>query len=271
VSGQVSAAPPKVELRASIPIVPKAWLFDLDGVLTDSASLHVRAWKEVFDAFLASSDATQRSPFDEVGDYERYVDGKPRDAGVRDFLASRGVVLPETEAQAAGAPSVESLANAKNRRFLELLKCEGVRVLPGSLALLDALRARNQPVAVVSASENTSAVLAAAGLAGRFDVQVDGIVAKEEGLRGKPAPDTYLYAVARLDAAPQDAAVLEDAPAGVAAGKAGGFGLVVGVARRASPEELRAAGAHLVVGDLAELLALLPSTGHKSTPAQAEL
>ena len=238
---------------------PVAWLFDLDGVVTDTAVLHAQAWRTAFDRFLSSRDRPLEDPagrpFDPVADYEAYVDGKPHADGVRDFLASRGVVVPEgAPSDAPGSPTVSGIAMAKNSLYLASLATQGVQVFAGTLEFLDAVRRAGRRTAIVSASENCSAVLNAGGVAGRFDVQVDGIVAKAHGLRGKPAPDTFLFAAARLETEAADAAVVEDAPAGVAAGRAGGFGLVVGVARRASPDDLRTAGADLVVGDLSELL-----------------
>ncbi len=233
---------------------PSAWLFDLDGVLTDTATLHDRAWKAIFDRFLASLDPPGR-PFDPIEDYERYVDGKPHNDGVRDFLASRGIVLPEGTGDRRGpGPTVTGIAATKNARYLELLASEGAAVFPDAAALLGAVRDAGRRCAVVTASENLGAVLRAAGLEGAFDAQVDGLVAKRHRLQGKPAPDTYLFGAALLGAAPKDAVVVEDAPAGAAAGRAGGFGLVVGVARRASEEELRSAGADVVVRDLTTLL-----------------
>jgi len=236
---------------------PAVWLLDLDGVLTDTAAIHVEAWKAVFDAFLSTTGMGPEAsrPFDPVDDYVAYVDGKPHADGVRDFLASRGIVLPEGRTSSDRAmASVESLARTKNDLYLQLLATRGARLFDGSLELLDALRAAGRRIAVVSASENCGAVLAAAGIADRFDAQVDGVAAKEHHLRGKPAPDSYLFAAHALAASPDEAAVVEDAVSGVVAGRSGHFGLVVGVARIATPGELRAAGADIVVADLAELL-----------------
>ena len=237
-----------------------AWLFDLDGVLTDTARVHAAAWKTTFDEVLArkAGGAAGFRPFDPVEDYERYVDGKPRYDGVRDFLAARGITLPE------GRPSdppdrdtVRGIGNRKNALVLERL-AGMVKVFPGSVALVEQLRSAGRRTAVVSASENCVAVLAAAHITDLFDVVVDGRVAREQHLQGKPAPDTYLFAASQLGVKPSRAAVVEDAPAGVAAGHAGGFALVVGVARRASTEALTRAGAHVVVGDLSELLDTAP-------------
>lgn len=231
------------------PLGLRAWLFDLDGVLTDTARLHVEAWKATFDELL---ERHGQAPFDPVVDYERYVDGKPRAAGVRDFLAARGIVLPEDGPGDADHPTVVIVGDAKNRRFLELLDSEGVEPYPSSVAFVTALRDAGRLTAVVSASENCWPVLRAARLHGHFYAVVDGTVAKAEHLAGKPQPDTYCYGAALIGVTPAEAAVVEDAPAGVAAARSGGFGYVVGIARRASSEELLRAGADVVVRDLEE-------------------
>lgn len=236
---------------------PSGWLLDLDGVLTNTAAVHIKAWKTVFDAFLATAGVEPPAdrPFDPVHDYVTYVDGKPHDDGVRDFLASRGISLAAGSSGAGdGGTSVAGLARAKDDLYLHLLREIGVKVCNDAVALLDVLEATGRRCAVVSASENCNAVLTAAGLYDRFDARVDGVVAKEHHLKGKPAPDTYLFAAAALGVSPADAAVVEDAVAGVVAGRAGQFGVVVGVARIAAPAELRAAGADVVVGDLNQLL-----------------
>jgi beta-phosphoglucomutase family hydrolase len=232
-----------------------AWLFDLDGVLTDTARVHAAAWKETFDEFLARrAGGGDYRAFDPVEDYERYVDGKPRYDGVRDFLASRGIVLAEgRRSDPPDRETVSGVGNRKNALVLERL-AGMVTVFPGSVALVKQLRAAGRRIAVVSASENCAAVLAAAHITDLFDVVVDGNVAREQHLQGKPAPDTFLYAATQLGARPSRAAVVEDAPAGVTAGHAGGFALVVGVARRANTEALTRAGADVVVADLSELL-----------------
>ncbi len=239
-----------------------AWLFDLDGVLTDTAHVHAAAWKETFDELLArraAGGAEAFRAFDPVEDYERYVDGKPRYDGVRDFLASRGIVLAEgRRSDPPDRETVYGVGNRKNTLVLERL-AEMVMVFPGSVALVKRLRAAGRRTAVVSASENCAAVLAAAHIAELFDVVVDGGVAREQHLQGKPAPDTFLHAAAQLGAAPSRAAVVEDAPAGVMAGHSGGFALVVGVARRASAEALTRSGADVVVRDLSELLDSAPA------------
>ncbi len=240
-----------------------AWLFDLDGVLTDTARIHVRAWKATFDAILqhrAGDDSFVS--FDPEGDYERFVDGKPRADGVRDFLRSRGIELPEGEhADPANRMTVWGVGNRKNELFLASLSHDPPTVFPGSVRLVQAVRAAGARTAVVSASENCRPVLESAGILGHFDVVVDGVVAISNQLAGKPAPDTFLFAADRLGVAPRRAAVVEDAPAGVAAGRRGGFGWVVGVARRASPSELEESGADVVVRDLDELLGERPLGG----------
>lgn len=235
-----------------------AWLFDLDGVLTDTARIHALAWQATFDEFLrgyAQRTTTAYQPFDPNHDYEAYVDGKPRYDGVRDFLAARHIPLPY--GQRSDSPDRETvcgLGNRKHRLVHELLTKTPVAACPGARELLAAVRATGARTAVVSASEDAKAVLANAGLAELFDATVDGHTAREHSLAGKPEPATYQYAAAVLGTTPGRAVVVEDAPAGVAAGRAGHFGLVIGVARRASAAELAAAGADLVVGRLGELL-----------------
>ena len=237
----------------------RAWLFDLDGVLTRTADLHAAAWKSAFDGFLAArtspAPGTPSSGFDPVEDYLRYVDGRPRTDGVRTFLASRGITLPEGEADdPPTAQTVMGVANAKNTLFQELLETGRVAVYDGAVELVRLLKARGVPVAVVSASENTPAVLRAAGIAGLFDACVDGTVVKERRLAGKPAPDSYLEAAAMLGIDPALAAIVEDAQAGVEAGRSGHFGLVVGVDHTGQADALRSHGADRVGGDLGELL-----------------
>jgi beta-phosphoglucomutase family hydrolase len=239
----------------------EAWLFDLDGVLTDTASVHDAAWKITFDEFLASraGEGVPFTPFDPVADYEQFVDGQPRLDGVRSFLLSRGIRLPEggPEDGPEDGPDCETVTGVgrrKNDLVLRMLAKGGVKAFPGSVALVRALREDGRRLAVVSASENCAAVLDAAGIADLFDLRVDGRVTSEQGLAGKPAPDTYLYAARELGIEPGRAAVVEDAPAGVASGRAGHFGLVVGVSRGATAEELLRSGADVVVSDLAELL-----------------
>ena len=229
-----------------------AALFDLDGVLTPTATVHMQAWSEMFNDFLAGQDG--QDPYTER-DYYAYVDGKPRYDGVRSFLESRGIELPEGDpSDSPEQESVCGLGNRKNEAFNAVLERDGVEAYPGSVRLLDALEAKGVRLAVVSSSQNAPAVLAAAGIADRFPVVVDGRVAKADGLPGKPAPDTFLAAAERLGVTRERSVVLEDAESGVEAGRAGGFGLVVGVDRGAGADTLREPGADLVVGDLAEIL-----------------
>ncbi len=233
-----------------------AVLFDLDGVITPTASLHSRAWKETFDRFLAERASATHEPFREFTetDYIDLVDGKPRIAGVRSFLDSRGIRIPAgTPNDPPGTRSIHGLAAAKDARFNDLLSSGGVAPYPGSLALLRSLRANGTKTAVVSSSRNCSAVLAAAGITDLFDASVDGVEREKLHLRGKPAPDTYLRAAELTGYPPPRCAVVEDAVAGVEAGRAGGFGLVIGVDRHHHPEELSRHGADVVVSDLAEL------------------
>ncbi len=228
------------------------YLFDLDGVITPTAEVHMRAWADMFNQYLASLPG--QPPYTEQ-DYFAFVDGKPRYDGVRDFLRSRGITLPEGEpSDAPQAETVCGLGNRKNQVFNDVVASEGVQAYPGSVALIEHLAGRGAGLAVVSSSANAQAILQAAGLSEYFPVIVDGLMAKAEGLPGKPAPDTFLAAAAELGVAPGDAVVVEDALAGVSAGAAGGFGLVVGVDRGVGAAELRAAGADVVVADLVELL-----------------
>ena len=230
-----------------------AALFDLDGVITPTAEVHMRAWAEMFNAYLTSAHPDQAAYTDQ--DYFDHVDGKPRFDGVRDFLTSRGIDLPEGDR--GDAPSEETvcgLGNRKNEAFNEVLQRDGVTAYPGSIALLDHLASLDMPLAVVSSSANAPAVLASAGVADRFATVVDGRVANQLGLPGKPAPDTFQHAADALGVAYADAVVLEDAVSGVRAGAAGGFALTVGVDRGAGHETLRVAGADVVVSDLDELV-----------------
>ena len=236
-----------------------AVLLDLDGVVTPTAEVHMRAWTEMFGEWLRahrddpSHAEADLSPYTDA-DYFAHVDGKPRYDGVRDFLSSRGVVLPEgAPDDPPDADTVCGLGNRKNDAFNAVLERDGVTAYPGSVALLDHLRDLGLPLAVVSSSANAPAVLEAAGLLDRFAVVVSGAVAEELGLPGKPAPDTFVHAAHELGATPAGAAVLEDAVSGVRAGVAGGFAVVVGVDRGAG-DALAAAGADPVVRDLAELL-----------------
>jgi beta-phosphoglucomutase family hydrolase len=234
-----------------LPDAITACLFDLDGVLTKTAEVHARAWKETFDRFLARR---AEQPFDLVHDFDEYVDGKPRLDGVRDFLASRGIQLPEgAPDDPADADTVNGLANAKNELVLRLIREQGVEAYEGSVRYLRAAREAGLRRAVVSSSHNCHDVLVAAGIEELLEVRVDGVVAEERHLRGKPAPDTFLEAARVLGVAPANAAVFEDALAGVQAGHDGGFGYVVGVDRAAQRDALLAHGASVVVDDLAEL------------------
>ncbi|HET6795135.1 MAG TPA: beta-phosphoglucomutase family hydrolase [Acidimicrobiales bacterium] len=236
-----------------------ACLFDLDGVITRTAEVHAAAWKEMFDGFLrrrAEEGGSPFVPFDAVDDYDNFVDGRPRLEGTRHFLRSRGISLPEgSPDDPPGTPTVHGLSNLKNDLVLARIRRDGVAVYPGSLRFLEEVRRRGLRTAVVSSSANTLDVLRAVDLEAMFDVRVDGVVAAAEHLTGKPAPDTFLAAARRLGVAPEAGAVFEDALAGVEAGRAGGFGLVVGVDRVGQAEALAAHGADLVVTDLAELIA----------------
>ncbi|MEJ2516138.1 MAG: beta-phosphoglucomutase family hydrolase [Gammaproteobacteria bacterium] len=235
----------------------RAVLFDLDGVLTDTASVHAACWKRMFDEFLRERAARTGEPFeafDIVSDYQQYVDGKPRYDGVRSFLASRRIRLPEGEpSDPPGSDTVCALGNRKNLLIREFLRQEGVEPYPDAVQLLEDLSAAGVSMAVVSSSKNAPAVLDAAGIADRFDTVVDGKVAADSGLPGKPAPDTFLDAARRLGVDHREAVVVEDAISGVKAGRNGEFGLVVGVARQDNADELRAAGADVVVTELSEL------------------
>jgi beta-phosphoglucomutase family hydrolase len=231
-----------------------AVLFDLDGVLTPTAEVHRRAWKRTFDRVL-SRYLGDAAPEFSVDDYLTYVDGKPRHDGVHSFLQSRGIDLPDGDA--SDPPSLETewgIGNLKNEEFNAVLEDEGVAAYPGSVALVDHLARVGVEMAIVSSSANARAVLTAAGLIDRFDVIIDGVAARERGLAGKPAPDTFLAAAEDLGIAAGDAVVVEDALSGVEAGVAGGFGLVIGVDRDGQATALRSAGAHIVVDDLAELV-----------------
>jgi beta-phosphoglucomutase family hydrolase len=240
-----------------LPAGIRACLFDLDGVLTPTALIHAAAWKQMFDAYLgerAARTGARFEPFDDHADYERYVDGKPRYDGVRSFLASRGIELPEgTPTDPPGAETVCGLGNRKDELAVALMR-KGVEPYPGSVRYVRAVRDAGLRRAVVSASVHCREVLEAAGIADLFEVRIDGIVAAERRLRGKPEPDTFLAAAEALGVPAAEATVFEDALAGVEAGRAGGFGFVVGVDRVGQAEALREHGANVVVSDLAELL-----------------
>lgn len=241
-----------------LPDGTRACLFDLDGVLTDTASVHAAAWKQMFDEYLrarAEQEGTPFRPFDVATDYAAYVDGKPRLEGTDSFLRSRGIELPAGGPDdAPGADTVYALAMRKNALVQEKIVTVGVEVYPGSVRYLHAVKDAGLATAVVSSSANAAQVLEVAGLTGLIDHRVDGVTAKERGLPGKPAPDTFLAAAADLGVGKDEAVVFEDALAGVASGKAGGFGLVVGVDRLGQADALREHGADIVVTDLADLL-----------------
>ena len=241
-----------------LPNAIRACLFDLDGVLTKTAKVHAAAWKQMFDAYLqerASRTGDPFVPFDELKDYDEYVDGKPRYDGVRSFLASRGIELPEGNPDdPPGKETVRGLGDRKNELVLELLQRDGIEVYEGSVRYVEAARDAGLRRAVVSSSANTKEVLAASRIDTLFEAVVDGVVTEREHLKGKPAPDTYLDGARILGVEPAEAAVFEDALAGVEAGRAGRFGCVVGVDRVGQADALRQHGADLVVQDLAELL-----------------
>jgi beta-phosphoglucomutase family hydrolase len=234
-----------------------AVLFDLDGVVTRTAKVHVAAWKAMFDEYLSRRAARlgeSYRPFDPDRDYRDFVDGKPRYDGVADFLASRGIELPYGSSNdPPDRETVCGLGNRKNGLYLELLGKMGVEIYPSTVDLIRKLRARGFATAVVSASKNCAAVLEAARIADLFDQRVDGQTLEQEQLRGKPAPDSFIVAARRLRVDPSRAIVVEDAIAGVQAGRLGQFGCVVGVDRVGHPEALKKAGAHVVVADLAAL------------------
>ncbi|MGW2723196.1 HAD family hydrolase [Streptomyces sp. NPDC001492] len=232
----------------------QACLFDLDGVVTRTAVVHAAAWKETFDAFLRGRDGEGFRPFDAVADYDEYVDGRPRADGVRTFLASRGIELPE------GSPddppekaTVHGLGNRKNVLLLERIRTQGVEAYEGTLRYIEAVRAHGLRTAIVSSSANTRDVLRSIHAEDLFEVRIDGVVAAERKLPGKPRPDTFLEAARDLGIEPSRAAVFEDALAGMDAGRSGHFGYVVGVDRVGQTDALYAHGADVVVKDLAEL------------------
>jgi len=245
-------------MALGLPDTIRACLFDLDGVLTQTAREHAAAWKQMFDAYL--QDRAKRAgqtfvPFDPVDDYDAYIDGKLRADGTRSFLQSRSISLPEGNPDdPPEAETIHGLSNRKNAILLERLRTQGVQVYEGSVRYLEACKSAGLRRAVVSASANTRQVLESAKLTDYFEAIVDGLVAGREHLEGKPAPDTYLAAARALHLQAQDAAVFEDALAGVAAGRAGKFGFVVGVDRVGQHDALRQHGADVVVNDLHELL-----------------
>lgn len=234
-----------------------ACLFDLDGVVTKTALVHAAAWKQMFDAFLrehAAETGTEFVPFDPVREYDRYVDGRPRLDGTRTFLRSRGIELPEGDpSDPPTAHTIYGLSNRKNALVLEMIDKMGVEVYDGSVRYIRRVREAGLHTAVVSSSANTVQVLSVAGIADLFDTRIDGVIAKQRGLAGKPAPDTFLAAAQDLGVPPARAAVFEDALAGVEAGRAGHFGVVVGVDRTGQAQDLAQHGADIVVQDLEEL------------------
>jgi beta-phosphoglucomutase family hydrolase/Cof subfamily protein (haloacid dehalogenase superfamily) len=245
---------PRAATALGLPGRITACLFDLDGVLTSTVDLHKSAWKTTFDAFLREREGPGFTPFSET-DYDEHVDGRPRADGVRDFLTSRGIRLPEGRPDdAPTAETVNGVGNRKNELFNSLIEERGITPYPGSVTYLRAVKDAGLAIAVVTSSRNAVAVLRAAGLTDFVRARIDGTVIAERHLRGKPAPDSFLAGAAALGVRPADAAVFEDALAGVAAGRAGGFGCVVGVDRARQAGALHAHGADVVVGDLAELL-----------------
>ncbi len=251
-----SAAAVNLGLNAAI----RVCLFDMDGVLTKTATVHAAAWKQTFDTLLRGLSARASrpfEPFDEVVDYEQYVDGKPRADGVRSFLMTRGIDLPEGDPDdPPTAETIQGVGNAKNEAFNELLRAKGVERYEGSVRYVRAARAAGLRTAVVTSSANCDAVLAAADMADLFDTTFDGNDLNTRKLLGKPAPDSFLAAARVLDAEAAQAAVFDDAQAGVQAGRAGGFGRVVGVDRLGQAEALYAHGADIVVTDLEQLMAV---------------
>ncbi|MFM9588436.1 HAD family hydrolase [Streptomyces scabiei] len=232
----------------------RACLFDLDGVITRTAVVHAAAWRRAFDEFLRRRDGDAFRPFDPSADYERYVDGRPRADGVRTFLASRDIRLPEgSPDDPPDAPTVHGLGNRKNEILLDLIRTDGVDAYDGTLRYVERVRALGLRTAVVSASANCRDVLRSIGAEHLFDVTIDGVVAAERRLPGKPHPDTFLAAARDLGVEPAEAAVFEDALAGMEAGRAGHFGHVVGLDRAGRADALRAHGADVVVPDLTEL------------------
>jgi beta-phosphoglucomutase family hydrolase len=232
----------------------KACLFDLDGVLTKTAKVHAEAWKQTFDEFLKKREGERFKPFDKVSDYDEYVDGLPRYDGVRNFLKSRDIELPEgSPDDSPDKDTICGIGNRKNDLVLELIKRDGVEAYEGSVRFAKAARDAGLHRAVVSSSANCRDVLIAAGIEDLFEARIDGKVADEQHLKGKPAPDTFLAGARALGMTAAESAVFEDALAGVQAGRAGNFGYVVGVDRVGQAQALRDHGADVVVKDLAEL------------------
>ncbi|MCF2126520.1 beta-phosphoglucomutase family hydrolase [Strepomyces sp. STD 3.1] len=239
--------------QLGLPDTIQACLFDLDGVVTRTAVVHAAAWKETFDAFLRERDGEDFRPFTD-SDYDEYVDGRPRADGVRSFLASRGVELPEGGPDdPPDAPTVNGVGNRKNELLLAKIRTDGVEPYEGTLRYIDAVRAAGLATAIVSSSANTRDVLRSIDAEDLFDVRIDGVIARERKLPGKPHPDTFLAAARDLGVDPSRAAVFEDALAGMDAGRSGHFGFVVGVDRVGQTDALYAHGADRVVKDLDEL------------------
>ncbi|MET0235624.1 MAG: beta-phosphoglucomutase family hydrolase [Kibdelosporangium sp.] len=237
-----------------LPDAIKALLFDLDGVLTGTAELHRQAWKRTFDDFLADRDGPDHRPFTDR-DYLDYVDGRPRADGVRTFLEARGIHLPEGGSDdPPGGGTINAVGNRKNELLLSIIENEGVRPYPGSRRYIEAAREAGYKIGVVTSSANGEAVLEAADLSQFVEARIDGLTITSQGLRGKPAPDSFLAGAKALGVAPAAAAVFEDALSGVRAGRAGNFGYVIGVDRSNQADALREHGADVVVEDLAELL-----------------
>lgn len=233
-----------------------AVLFDLDGVITSTERIHCACWKKTFDEFLrdrVSKRGEDFIPFSETDDYLRHVDGKPRYEGVRGFLLSRGIGLPEGNKDSPpGEQSIFGLGNRKNQLFREILEKELPGIYETSVALVHRLKEAGFRLGIVSSSRNCRAVMAAAGIENLFEVTVDGVTATEKGLRGKPEPDTFIEAASALGSKPEKSIIIEDAAAGVAAGARGGFGFIIGVARKQNEDELLSSGADVVVSDLGE-------------------
>lgn len=234
----------------------EAALFDLDGVVTNTARVHAAAWKQAFDPFLAArakAEGCAFRPFDAQDDYRATVDGKPRFDGARDFLRSRGIDLPSGNAEdAPGTCSICAIGNAKNRAFREVLERQGVEPVEPSIAFISELRGKGIPTALVTSSRNGRAVIASAGIGSLFDCIVDGSDLRRLGLKGKPAPDLFLEALSRLGAAPRRSLLVEDSEAGILAGKAARVGILVGLGESGAARRLRSAGAHQVVASLAD-------------------
>ena len=247
-----------VSAALGLPDQIRGCLFDLDGVLTMTAKVHAAAWKEMFDGYLRERSARSGEPyipFDPVHEYDEYVDGKPREDGTRSFLESRGITLPEGDpGDAPGTETIEGLSNMKNNIVLRRIREDGVEAYPGSVRYVKLARDAGLRRAVVSSSANCRDVLIGAGIEDLLEARVDGVTAREQHLRGKPAPDMFLAGARAVGLPPAECAVFEDALAGVAAGRAGDFGFVVGVDRVGQADALRSHGADVVVTDLAGLV-----------------